>query len=192
MNIILGSGSPRRKSLLIEMGYSFEIRVSDTEESYDEQMNVYEVAPYLARLKADSLIYELQAEEVLICCDTVVIHKGSILGKPSNTDEAIRTIENLSGEVHEVMSAVAMFHNGKWIEFHEITKIEFDSIKKEDIEYYVKHLKPFDKAGSYGIQEWIGLIGVKRIEGSYSNVIGLPTQKLYKELRKLNIEPNLN
>jgi septum formation protein len=189
MNIILGSSSPRRKLLLTEMGYSFAVCVSNAEENYDEQMDVYEVAPYLAHLKANSLIDELQDEDVLICCDTVVIHNGLILGKPNGIDEAIRTIENLSGEVHEVMSAVTMFHNGKWIEFHEITQIEFDNIKKEDIEYYVNNLKPFDKAGSYGIQEWIGLIGVKRIEGSYSNVIGLPTQKLFHALKKWGVSP---
>ena len=187
MKIILGSGSPRRKSLLKEMGYSFEIQISDAEESYDEQMNVYEVAPYLARLKADSLIKQIDSRQVLICCDTVVIHNGAVIGKPANSEEAKSIIKSLSGESHEVMSAVAMFHDGKWMEFHEVTQIQFDKLTSEDIDHYVNAFKPFDKAGSYGIQEWIGLIGITKISGSYTNVIGMPTQKLYNALNNWGI-----
>ena len=155
-------------------------------------MNVYKVAPHLARVKAESLIQNLAPETVLICCDTVVIYEETILGKPSDANEAIETIETLSGKAHEVMSAVALFHNNTWIEFNDITQIEFNQINKQDIESYVKNFKPYDKAGAYGIQEWIGLIGVKEIKGSYTNVIGLPTQKLYNELRKLNFEPEFD
>lgn len=191
MKIILGSGSPRRKLLLEEMGYCFDIQASNVNEEFDPKMDVYSVAPYLARLKANSLVQNLNPGDILICCDTVVIFQNSILGKPKDIQEAYRTIEKLSGSIHEVLSAVAIIQDDKLIEFHEITQIEFDEIKRKDIEYYIDKLKPFDKAGAYGIQEWIGLIGVKRINGSYTNVIGLPTQVLFKELNKLNVQPNL-
>ncbi len=191
MKIILGSGSPRRKYLLEEMGYSFDVQVSNTDESFDPSMGVYTIAPFLARQKANSLIQNIHGADVLICCDTVVIFQNTILGKPKDSQEAYKTINRLSGEMHEVMSAVCMVKGDQWIEFHETTQILFDDLKKEDIQYYIDAHKPFDKAGSYGIQEWIGLIAVKEIKGSYTNVIGLPTQSLYEELRKLNIEPNL-
>lgn len=191
MKIILGSGSPRRKYLLEEMGYSFEVQVSNADESFDSSMDVYKIAPFLARQKASSLIQSIRGNDVLICCDTVVIFQNTILGKPKNSQEAYKTLNRLSGEMHEVVSAVCMVQGDQWIEFHETTQILFDNIKKEDIQYYINTHKPFDKAGSYGIQEWIGLIAVQEIKGSYTNVIGLPTQTLYEELRKLKIEPNL-
>ena len=187
MNIILGSGSPRRKSLLKEMGYSFHVLISNAEESFDSKMNIYEVAPYLARLKADSLLDQLSPNQLLICCDTVVIQNGVILGKPRDQIEAEKTLQQLSNSSHEVMSAVCMYHEGKWNNFHEITQIEFHDLKQEDIQYYIHEFKPLDKAGSYGIQEWIGLIAIKKIKGSYTNVIGLPTQKLYKALNEWGI-----
>lgn len=187
MNIILGSGSPRRKSLLKEMGYSFQVIISNVDESFDPNMNVYEVAPYLARLKADSLLHEMNPNQLLICCDTVVIQNGVILGKPQDQMEAEKTLQQLSNSSHEVMSAVCMHHKGKWNCFHEITQIEFQELNYEDIKYYIQEFKPLDKAGSYGIQEWIGLIAIKKITGSYTNVIGLPTQLLYNALNKWGI-----
>ena len=185
MRLILGSGSPRRKFLLEEMGYSFEVLVSNTDESFDSKMDVYKVAPFLANKKAKSLVDKIEENDVLLCCDTVVIFKNSILGKPSNANEALKTIQLLSGNTHEVVSAVSLVYGKKWIEFHETTQIVFDEIKPEDIQYYVDTFKPLDKAGAYGIQEWIGLIAVKEIKGSYTNVIGIPTQRLHSELQKL-------
>lgn len=185
MRLILGSGSPRRKFLLEEMGYSFEVLVSNTDESFDSKMDVYKVAPFLANKKAKSLLDKIEENDVLLCCDTVVIFENSILGKPSNANEALETIERLSGNTHEVVSAVSLVYGNTWIEFHETTQILFDDIKKEDVQHYINAHKPFDKAGSYGIQEWIGLIAVKEIKGSYTNVIGLPTQRLYSELQKI-------
>jgi septum formation protein len=185
MRLILGSGSPRRKFLLEEMGYSFEVLVSNTDESFDSKMDVDKVAPFLANKKAKSLLNKIDENDVLICCDTVVIFQNSILGKPRNASEAFETIQRLSGKTHEVVSAVSLVYGKKWIEFHETTQIVFDEIKPEDIQYYVDTFKPLDKAGAYGIQEWIGLIAVKEIKGSYTNVIGIPTQRLHSELQKL-------
>lgn len=185
MRLILGSGSPRRKFLLEEMGYSFEVLVSNTDESFDSKMDVYKVAPFLANKKAKSLVDKIEENDVLLCCDTVVIFKNSILGKPSNAKEALKTIQRLSGNTHEVVSAVSLVYGNTWIEFHETTQIVFDEIKPEDIQYYIDSFNPLDKAGAYGIQEWIGLIAVKQIKGSYTNVIGLPTQRLHRELQKI-------
>jgi len=187
MNIILGSGSPRRKSLLKEMGYSFQVLISNSDESYDPKMNVYEVAPYLARVKADSLLNQMSPNDLLICCDTVVIQNGAILGKPKDQMEAEKTLQQLSNTSHEVMSAICMHHRGKWNCFHEITQIQFHDLKPQDIKHYIQEFKPLDKAGSYGIQEWIGLIAIKKITGSYTNVIGLPTQMLYKALNEWGV-----
>jgi septum formation protein len=133
-------------------------------------------------LKAESLLDQISPNQLLICCDTVVIQNGSILGKPADQIEAEKTLQQLSNSSHEVMSAVCMHHSGKWNCFHEITQIEFHDLKSEDIKHYIQEFKPLDKAGSYGIQEWIGLIAIKKITGSYTNVIGLPTQMLYKAL----------
>ena len=185
MRLILGSGSPRRKFLLEEMGYSFEVLVSNTDQSFDSKMDVYKVAPFLANKKAKSLVDKIEENDVLLCCDTVVIFKNSILGKPSNANEALKTIQLLSGNTHEVVSAVSLVYGNTWIEFHETTQIVFDEIKPEDIQYYIDSFNPLDKAGAYGIQEWIGLIAVKQIKGSYTNVIGLPTQRLHRELQKI-------
>lgn len=185
MRLILGSGSPRRKYLLEEMGYSFEVIISHADESFDSKMNVYDVAPYLANKKAKSLLNKIEENDVLICCDTVVIFQNSILGKPRNTSEAFEIIQLLSGKTHEVVSAVSIVYGKKWIEFHETTQIIFDEIKPKEIQYYIDKFKPLDKAGAYGIQEWIGLVAVKEIKGSYTNVIGLPTQRLHFELQKI-------
>mgnify|MGYP001261742775 CR=1 FL=1 len=185
MRIILGSGSPRRKFLLEEMGYSFDVMISHADESFDSKMDVYNVAPFLANKKAKSLLNHIEGNNILICCDTVVIFQNSILGKPKNANEAFETIQRLSGNAHEVVSAVSLVYGKQWIEFHETTQIVFNEIKVEEIQYYIDKFNPFDKAGSYGIQEWIGLIAAKEIKGSYTNVIGLPTQRLHIELQKL-------
>jgi septum formation protein len=169
------------------MGYPFTVLISHADESYDSEMNVYEVAPYLARVKAHALLGKIKPNEVLICCDTVVIQNEKILGKPKNHMEAEKTLLGLSEGSHQVMSAVSMYQNGTWKDFHEITLVEFHKLQSEDIDYYIKKFKPLDKAGAYGIQEWIGLIAIKKITGSYTNVIGLPTQKLYQALNEWGV-----
>ena len=185
MEIILGSASPRRKELLKQMGFEFQISVSQVDEKYESSMPAVDVAPYLAQLKANALKESITADQLLICCDTVVIENNQILGKPINENEAIQTLQRLSGKKHQVMSAVCMVYNNQIISFKETTEIEFKVLSLEEIEHYIKTYEPYDKAGSYGIQEWISHIGALRIEGSYTNVMGLPTHRLYQEIKKL-------
>lgn len=185
MEIILGSASPRRKELLKQMGFDFIVQISDVEEVYDPSTPADEVASVLAKLKADALKSNLHSEQLLICCDTVVIMNNEVLGKPESTIEAKETLKRLSGKKHEVISAVCLVHKGKTIEFKDSTRIEFKILSEAEIDHYILNYKPFDKAGSYGIQEWIGHVGVSKIEGSYTNVMGLPTQLLYQEIEKL-------
>ena len=185
MEIILGSASPRRKELLKQMGFDFIVQISDVEEVFDPSTPADEVASVLAKLKADAIKSNLHSEQLLICCDTVVIMNDEVLGKPESTYEAKETLKKLSGAKHEVISAVCMIHNGETIQFKDSTRIEFKILSEAEIDYYIHKYKPFDKAGSYGIQEWIGHIGVSNIEGSYTNVMGLPTQLLYQKIQKL-------
>ncbi|MBL6667049.1 MAG: Maf family nucleotide pyrophosphatase [Crocinitomicaceae bacterium] len=185
MEIILGSASPRRKELLKQMGFDFSVQISAVKEIYDPSTPAKQVASVLAKLKADALKKTIKPGQLLICCDTVVIMNNEILGKPKSANDARDTLKRLSGTKHEVISAVCMVHNGKTIEFKDSTRIEFKLLSTTEIDYYVNNYKPFDKAGSYGIQEWIGHIAVSKIEGSYTNVMGLPTQVLYQEIEKL-------
>jgi septum formation protein len=185
MEIILGSASPRRKELLKQMGFDFIVQISAVDEIYAPSTPAEEVASVLAKLKADALQNKLKTDQLLICCDTVVILNNEVLGKPKSTNEARETLSRLSGKRHEVISAVCMVYSGKTIQFKDSTSIEFKVLSATEIDYYISNYKPFDKAGSYGIQEWIGHIGVSKIEGSYTNVMGLPTQLLYQEIQKL-------
>ncbi len=185
MEIILGSGSPRRKELLKQLGFEFSVMISDIDESFDSLMPAADVAPFLAKLKSNALKESIGADQLLICCDTVVIESNKILGKPQDVSEASRTLIQLSGKKHKVMSAVCLVYNNQVIEFNDTTEIEFKVFSTEEIDYYIKAYEPYDKAGSYGIQEWIGHIGAIKIEGSYTNVMGLPTHKLYQEIKKL-------
>jgi len=185
MEIILGSASPRRKELLKQMGFDFSILISDVEEIFDPATPPENVASVLAKLKAQSLKNKLTPGQLLICCDTTVILNNEVLGKPKSKNEATETLRSLSGKRHEVISAVCMIYGDKTIEFKDSTSIEFKTLKEGEIDFYIAEYQPFDKAGSYGIQEWIGHIGIFKIEGSYTNVMGLPTQLLYKEIQKL-------
>tara|TARA_B100001287_G_scaffold90943_1_gene76195 strand:+ start:496 stop:1062 length:567 start_codon:yes stop_codon:yes gene_type:complete len=185
MEIILGSASPRRKELLKQMGFDFSVLISDVEEIYDPATPPENVASVLAKLKAQSLKNKLAPGQLLICCDTTVILNNEVLGKPKSKNEATETLRSLSGKRHEVISAVCMIYGGETIEFKDSTTIEFKILSETEIDYYIGHYKPFDKAGSYGIQEWIGHIAISKIEGSYTNVMGLPTQLLYEEMQKL-------
>ena len=183
MQLILGSKSPRRKELLALLGYQFEIRTKETDESYPETLAPKDVATFIANKKASELIDTLQENEVLICADTIVVIGNQILGKPNSPKQAFEMLSTLSGKEHEVITGITIASATKKIDFSVNTKVLFNKLSAETINHYIETFQPFDKAGSYGIQEWIGLVAIEKIEGSYANVVGLPTHKLYKELR---------
>jgi septum formation protein len=182
--IILGSQSPRRKQLLAGLGLTFEVDVRETAEYVDPNLSAAEVVRQIAICKAEA--FGDKDDCLVICADTIVVSdKGEILGKPKDEQEARVTLTNLSGKKHLVLTAVAISWEGKISTFVETTTVYFYELDADEIDHYVTKFSPLDKAGSYGIQEWIGLIAVKKIEGEYNNVVGLPTAKLYQELKKL-------
>ena len=187
--IILGSHSPRRKELLEKTGLKFIVRPSDVEEDFKNFINIEEAAKAMANLKAKSF-NDLKNNEILICADTLVSVGKKILGKPKSEKEAEEMLRLLSGKVHKVTTGITIKSNKNEKNFFDSTKVVFKVLTDKEIKYYVKNYKPFDKAGSYAIQEWIGLIGIKKIIGSYFNVMGLPTEKLYSELIKFCYEKN--
>lgn len=182
--IVLGSQSPRRSYLLEQMGLEFEIRTQDAEEIFPEAMHPEDVPAYLARLKAKELESTIQEEEVLITADTVVIIDDKVVGKPTDAAHAFEMVKNLSNKVHKVVTGVTITDKKESISFSETTYVVFRRITDGDIKHYLHEYKPFDKAGAYGIQEWIGIIGIDKIDGCYYNVMGLPTSRLYLELNK--------
>lgn len=185
--ILLGSGSPRRKELLSMMDIDFEaIRLNDVEEIYPASLPATEVAGYLSRLKAQSYLDKIAPDAVLITADTVVIADNEIMGKPTDKADAIAMLKRLSGAEHKVITGVSLTTTEGIVTFDECTIVEFDNISDADIECYVEKYQPFDKAGSYGIQEWIGLIAIKKIDGCFYNVMGLPTSALYRHLSAMN------
>jgi septum formation protein len=182
--IFLASRSPRRHDLLAQAGIPFEIWLKEeVPEKYSSELNPTEVALYLARLKADSYRDELKPRDVLITADTLVVLGSRILGKPANRSEAISMLMDLSGKPHEVITGVCLNNSEKESVFTSSTIVWFDELLVREIEEYIDEFRPYDKAGSYGIQEWIGYVGIHRIEGSFFNVMGLPIQQLYKELQ---------
>lgn len=189
MKLLLGSQSPRRKELLGGLGCTFECRTADTEEIYHASLQGEEIPIYLSRLKADALRHTLQEDELLITADTIVWHKGEVLGKPHDAEDAKRMLRSLSGETHKVITGVTLTSWQKQSSFASMTEVRFSQLTEEEINYYVKRFMPLDKAGAYGIQEWIGHIGVEHINGSYFNVMGLPVQRLYQELKKWGVHP---
>jgi len=181
--VILASQSPRRQHLLSGLGISFDVITNhDLEETYPEGLSKEEIPVYLARLKAGAVIPDLKDKTLLITADTIVWLNGEVVNKPVNHADAVRILNSLSGNMHEVITGVCLTLNGRQHTFHASTLVYFAELDEREIKYYVKNWKPFDKAGAYGIQEWIGYIGIERIEGSYFNVMGLPVQKLYHEL----------
>lgn len=166
------------------MGIDVEIRSKEVDELYPDQLKREEITNYLAQLKATPLLNSLSDNEVLITSDTIVWFNNRALGKPKDASEATAILTELSGHWHEVYTSVCFTSTNKQEVVHAVTRVKFNDICKEDINYYVSQFKPFDKAGSYGIQEWIGLIAVEQIEGSYNNVVGLPTALVYKTLTK--------
>jgi septum formation protein len=177
--LILASQSPRRQALLKAMDLDFQVMIKSVVEDFPNSIPVEKVAEYLAEKKADAFDFaELSKDSRLIACDTVVIIDNEILGKPKNFDEAFAMLKKLSGREHSVITGVCIKTATEKKLFSEITSVHFKHLTDEQIRYYVETYKPFDKAGAYGIQEWIGLIGISRIEGCYYNVMGLPTAKL--------------
>lgn len=181
-NLVLGSNSPRRKKILTEMGLSFEIRVSEKEEKFSESLKGKEVSEYLSKQKSKNLSDTLENNELLITADTIVV-SNNILNKPENKEEATIMLRSLSEETHQVITSVCLTSTKKLEIFSEITEVKFSKLSEEMINYYIENYSPFDKAGSYGIQEWIGLIAIEKINGSYTNVVGLPSQKLFEKIR---------
>lgn len=183
--IILGSQSPRRKELLKGLGFYFEIRVKEIDETFSDKLKKQEIPIYLSQQKAADFKNEIENENILlITCDTIVWINDYALNKPVDRAEAIRMLKTLSGNVHEVFTGVTLTSKEKQVSFFEETKVYFKDLSNEEIEFYIDQFKPFDKAGSYGVQEWMGFVGMRRIEGCYFNVMGLPLSKLYSELEK--------
>jgi septum formation protein len=184
--IILASGSPRRQQFFKDLDLDFEIRIKEIDEIYPDHLKTHEITDYLAVLKANAFEGELLENEILVTSDTIVWHKNRALGKPKDHDDAFQILKTLSNETHEVITSVCFKTTKNNSVFHEITKVTFSTLSDESIDYYLKNYKPFDKAGAYGIQEWIGFIGVSKIEGSYANVMGMPTDKVFNYLLNLN------
>ncbi|SEN95453.1 septum formation protein [bacterium A37T11] len=185
MKLILASKSPRRQELLKQMGYTFEVRTKEVDESFPAHLTPMDAAIHIAGKKAAAFKEERKDDEIVIVADTIVTIDQKIIGKPVNRNDAINTLALLSGRVHEVITAVGLVVSNEISLFVEVTKVHMAELTQDEIEYYTDQFKPYDKAGAYGIQEWIGLVGITRLEGTYTNVVGLPTARLFRELRKL-------
>ena len=185
--IILASASPRRKQLLEWADISFEIMVADTDESYSNSLSEHDIAIHIATYKALAVKEKLNKDEntIIIAADTIVILNKEIIGKPANREEAISILTKLSGQIHHVITGVCLLSEDKRIQFSEITEVQFHAINLSQIEYYVDHYKPYDKAGAYAIQEWIGVTAVKSIKGDFYNVMGLPVSRVVMEIAGL-------
>lgn len=179
--IILASGSPRRQQFFKELDIPYTIQVKPIDETYPSHLQGSEISEYLSQLKA-SIFSHLKANEILITGDTIVIHKGVCLGKPKDKKEAFEMLQTLSNSSHKVISSVCITSVERQIVVSDFTKVYFKKLTKDEIHFYIENFNPFDKAGAYGIQEWIGAIGVTKIEGSYNTVMGLPTHLVYKTL----------
>jgi len=181
--IILASRSPRRQQLLRDLGLKFDVVFKDYTETFPESLGGEEIAKYVAHEKAVSFKNEISENEIVITADTIVWCNNKVLGKPLNSEDAIRILKEISGNTHEVITGVCLFSSFKEKTFSVSTKVTFDTLSGEEMNFYVDKYKPYDKAGAYGIQEWIGIAACSNIEGSYFNVVGLPVQRLYKELQ---------
>jgi len=182
--IILASKSPRRQELLRQMDVDFSVVLKEVDESYPEHLLPEEVAVYIAKKKAEAYDDHINDEAVLTA-DTIVCIDGLILGKPENNAHAIEMLQRLSGRVHKVITGVCILYKQEYNLFHDVSEVFFRNLTDEEIITYVERYQPMDKAGSYGIQEWVGITAIKRIEGSYTNVVGLPTEKVYQQLLRL-------
>jgi len=184
-HLILASGSPRRQQFFKDLDLNFEIRLKSVEEIYSKELKHFEITDFLAQLKAIPFNDELNENDILITSDTIVWHNNEALGKPKNEQDAFNMIRSMSGQTHEVLTSVSFTSKGFQKTVNNNTRVTFKEFTDEEIWYYVKKYKPLDKAGAYGIQDWIGLIGVTNIEGSYFNVMGLPTHVVYQTLLEI-------
>lgn len=186
--IILASNSPRRKELLAGLGLPFEVRVlNGIDESFPSSLPVSDVALYIAGKKADAYRVNMSSDELIITADTIVIVGDEILGKPHDEADAVRMLREISGRTHQVTTGVCLIAEGWERRFSVTTDVTFKTLSDEEIHYYIDHYHPYDKAGAYGIQEWIGYIGVTGLNGSYYNVMGLPVQRIYEALHEINV-----
>ena len=184
-NIVLASQSPRRRQLLSELGVEYSLaNLQDIDETYPQDIEVEKVPEYLSTHKASYYKNKLTDNDVLITADTIVILKGNIIGKPKDFNEAVEILTQLSGNSHTVITGVCLTSKGKSSTFASKTEVYFKPLSENEIQFYLEKFEPFDKAGAYGIQDWIGYVAIEKIEGSFYNVMGLPTQKLYQELIK--------
>ncbi len=182
-NLVLGSASPRRKELLAELALEFSIKTTNEKEDYPKDLEINEIAEFLAKQKADIIARELEKDYLLITADTIVAQNSEVIHKPKNKQDAIRILKELSGNSHKVITGICITSSEKQIVFSSITDVFFTNLSDDEICFYIEKCKPFDKAGSYGIQDWIGFIGIEKIIGSYNNVVGLPTAELYQKLK---------
>ena len=183
--IILASNSPRRKELLAGLDVQFEVRVlKGIDESYPAMLPTFEIAEYIAQKKAAAYRETIAADELVITADTIVVLGDEVLGKPKDAADAHRMLRELSGQTHQVITGVVLTTKERQEHFSVVSNVTFKELTDDEIDYYVETYKPMDKAGAYGIQEWIGYVGVTRLEGSYFNVMGLPVQRIYEALRR--------
>ncbi len=186
--MVLGSASPRRRELLQGAGFDFTVLTADIDESaIPEGLEIEKMPEYISQMKAKALLDRVDRDTILITADTIVRVEGRVLGKPADREDAIEMLKLLSGRKHTVITGVSIIFNEKKVSFSVATDVFFRNLEGEEIEYYVDNYKPFDKAGSYGIQEWIGYVGIERIEGSFYNVMGLPIQALFAKLKELGV-----
>ena len=181
--LILASKSPRRQQLLHDLGLNFSVQSMDIPEVFPESLGMTEVPVYLAELKAEAFRPQLKDNQLVITADTIVWLDGHVLNKPADYDEGFRMLSNLSGKKHQVITGVCLLSANKKVSFYALTDVWFKSLTDEEIHYYLVHYQPYDKAGAYGIQEWIGYVGINHIEGSFLNVMGLPIQSVYEHLK---------
>jgi septum formation protein len=182
--IILASRSPRRQQLLRDLGLKFDVVIKDYTETFPENLCGEEIAKYVAYGKAISFKNKISENEIVITADTIVWCNNKVLGKPLNSEDAVRILKEISGNTHDVITGVCLFSSFKEKTFSVSTKVTFDTLSEEEMHFYIEKYNPYDKAGAYGIQEWIGIAACSNIEGSYFNVVGLPVQRLYKELQE--------
>jgi len=181
---ILASKSPRRQYLLKELGLDFEVSTKEVDESFSNELKAQDIPLFLCNKKAEAFVGDIDENTIVITADTIVWIENQVLNKPENYEDAVRMLKMLSGKKHEVYTGVCLKSKHKTKSFYALTNVYFKELTDNEIEYYIKNYNPYDKAGSYGAQEWIGYIAVKKIEGTYFNVMGLPVHELYEELLK--------
>lgn len=185
--IILASQSPRRKQLLEWAEVPFDVMVKETDELYPSTLQIEKVPVYIARNKALAVKDELSHERIILAADTIVVLGDEIIGKPSNREAAIETLSKLSGQIHKVITGVVLLRGDEELSFEDITEVQFHDLTQQQITYYIDHYKPYDKAGAYAIQEWIGVTGIKKVTGDFYNVMGLPVSRVVRAIREFEI-----